>query len=308
MRFRKALKKVFRKKSESCLVRKNLCAPEIKKTKEKMFSNISLLSWINSSENNDSQQKPKPIYNWRPDLHDLRDVKLLFPEKKISSNCDLRNKMPAVYNQGALGSCTANAIAAAYEYDQLKQHEIDVFVPSRLFIYWNERYMENSVKKDAGASIRDGIKSIAKQGVCPEKMWPYNVAKFTQKPSANCYEEAKKHTAIKYYSLEKNLDQMRACLDDGNPFVFGFSVYQSFESPKVAKTGIMTLPVPGDKLLGGHAVMAVGYDDVSQMFVVRNSWGEEWGDKGYFYMPYQYMTVAQGRLVNDFWVVQSVSQ
>lgn len=248
-------------------------------------------------------------YNWRPDLHDLRDQKIVFPLLPLRlaprSVVDLRNAMPPVYDQQSLGSCTANAIAAAYEFDETSLAE--KYVPSRLFIYYNERFMEGNVEKDTGASIRDGIKSIAKQGVCHETDWPYEIAKFRQRPSDSCYEKALSHRAIKYFSLNKDLEQMKACLQAGFPFVFGFSVYESFESKEVAETGQMPMPEPGEKLLGGHAVLGVGYDDEKRVLIVRNSWGDGWGDKGYFYMPYAFIEEAGGRMVADFWTVQRIT-
>src|SRR5205085_1038934 len=103
---------------------------------------------------------------------------------------DLRPHCPAIYDQGALGSCTANAIAGAIEYNQIVAGSTP-FIPSRLFIYYNERVIEHSVRSDAGAMLRDGIKCIASKGVCDEKTWPYQIAKFAKRPSAACYKFAK---------------------------------------------------------------------------------------------------------------------
>jgi len=149
--------------------------------------------------------------------------------------------------------------------------------------------------------LRDGIKSLVKQGVCAEKSWPYVIAQFAKKPSTACYTQAKQHTITSYQRLA-TLDEMRACLAAGYPFVFGFSVYESFESAAVAKTGTVNLPKSRERLIGGHAVCAVGYDDNSQRFSVRNSWGTGWGRKGYFTMPYAY--VADTKLASDFWTVR----
>jgi C1A family cysteine protease len=156
---------------------------------------------------------------------------------------DLRTKCPPLYDQGQLGSCTANAIAGAIEFDQMKEQLPQVFVPSRLFIYYNERVIEGTVDSDSGAMLRDGIKTVAKQGACPEPMWPYAIAKFKTKPSTACYTEAAKHTAVSYQRLVQSLTQMQGCLASGYPFVFGFTVYESFESNVVAHTG--HAPMPG---------------------------------------------------------------
>jgi C1A family cysteine protease len=172
---------------------------------------------------------------------------------------------------------------------------------SRLFIYYNERVIERTVRTDSGAMIRDGIKTLAKQGACPEKSWPYDIAKFAVKPPKVCYAEALNYQILSYARLN-TLGEMRSCLADGFPFVFGFSVYEGFEAQKVAKTGMVEMPNAGEKMLGGHAVLAVGYDDSAKRVIVRNSWGPKWGIKGYFTMPYAY--VADRNLSDDFWTIR----
>src|SRR5262249_40190835 len=147
---------------------------------------------------------------------------------------------------------------------------------SRLFIYYNERVVEHTVKTDSGAMLRDGIKTLAQLGVCTEKRWPYTINRFAIKPTAACYTEGRKHRITSYERL-LTLDEMRACLADGFPFVFGFTVYEAFESAAVAKTGVVPMPGPEERVLGGHAVCAVGYDDGEKRFLVRNSWGPKWG-------------------------------
>jgi C1A family cysteine protease len=174
---------------------------------------------------------------------------------------------------------------------------------SRLFIYYNERAMEGTINDDAGAMIRDGVKSLVKLGVCSEKNWPYKSAKFTNKPPAACYKEASDHQVTSYHRII-SLQQMRQCLAEGYPFVFGFSVYEAFESDAVAKTGKLNLPKPSEKQLGGHAVMAVGYDDSAKRVLVRNSWGADWGIKGYFTMPYDY--ISDGNLADDLWTIRGL--
>ncbi|SEC32784.1 C1 family peptidase [Terriglobus roseus] len=243
-------------------------------------------------------------YGWVPDLPDQRDFLYAAPapfQKKIPSSVDLSGKCPPVYDQGQLGSCTANAIAAAIEFDQKKR-----FVPSRLFIYYNERVMEGTVASDSGAQIRDGIKSVATQGAPPETDWPYEIGNFSLHPPAKAYSDAKKDMVSLYQRLIQDLNTMKGCLASGYPFVFGFTVYSSFESEKVAKTGIVPMPDSGEKSIGGHAVMAVGYDDATREFKVRNSWGPDWGLKGYFKIPYAYLT--ETNLASDFWTIRGVSQ
>jgi C1A family cysteine protease len=178
------------------------------------------------------------------------------------------------------------------------------WMPSRLFIYYNERQMEHTVQSDAGAMIRDGIKSIAKQGVCEETEWPYDIAKFAEQPPAPAYADAKANLAIQYQRLARAVDVMRGCLASGYPFTLGISVYDSFESQDVAQSGIVPMPGPHESLLGGHAVLAVGYDHPHQRFIVRNSWGTRWGMRGYCTIPYAYVT--NDNLSDDFWTVRRV--
>jgi C1A family cysteine protease len=246
-------------------------------------------------------------YGWKRDSPNTEDKFHNFIVSTTLDNIklvDLRSTCPAVYNQDKLGSCTANAIAAAYEYDEIKQNEKDVFIPSRLFIYYNERKIEGSIDTDSGAEIRDGIKSISIDGVCSEDMWKYDITKFTECPTQECYEQAKNHKSIEYKRVVQSLEQLKQCLIEGFPFVFGFNVYSSFETKEVAETGDMPMPKEGEEILGGHAVCAVGFDDNRRVFIVRNSWGDSWGDKGYFYMPYAFITNTSK--CSDFWTVRTV--
>lgn len=247
-------------------------------------------------------------YGWIPDIPDARDFLYSAPEVVLSNlpkSVDLRPQCPPIYDQGQLGSCTANAIGAGYEFMQLKEG-LEDFIPSRLFIYWNERTIEGTVDEDSGAMIRDGIKSVHKTGVCTEDTWAYDIARFTERPPAEAFTEAKAHQVTVYRRVLQVLHQMQGCLASGTPFVFGFSVYESFESEEVAKTGVVPLPPRSERLLGGHAVLAVGYDDATQRFLVRNSWGPHWGMDGYCTMPYTYLTNSS--LASDFWAIYAVEK
>jgi C1A family cysteine protease len=247
-------------------------------------------------------------YGWKPDERDDRDLMFAAPQPVLAAlppKVDLREGCSPVYDQGHLGSCTANAIGAAFQFAQQKQGLTDL-MPSRLFIYYNEREMEGTVGEDSGAMIRDGIKSVNKLGTCHEDTWKYDIGRFTEKPDDVSYTEALEHQATGYRRVAPDLPQMQGCLASGRPFVFGFSVYDSFESPEVASTGEVPMPGADEQLRGGHAVLAVGYDDSTQRFLVRNSWGDQWGDGGYFTMPYEYLTNPD--LAQDFWAIYVVEE
>ena len=238
-------------------------------------------------------------YGWRPDIKDpINDIPYLLSGKPIPPMMDLRPKMPPVYDQLALGSCTSNAIAGCIEYNFHIMNHID-FTPSRLFIYYNERAKEGTVNSDSGARISDGLYVVNKQGVCPETEWPYRIEKFATKPPKVCYKDALKDI-VKRYKRLNNLTQIKDSIAQGYPAVFGFAVYESFESQEVADTGIVPMPKQGEQMLGGHAVLASGYNDSSGHVIVRNSWSDAWGDKGYFYLPYEYFTE---NLTDDYWTV-----
>jgi C1A family cysteine protease len=247
-------------------------------------------------------------FGWLRDLPDHRDHLYSAPLSalaKLPPGVDLRSKCPPVYDQGDLGSCTGNGIAGALQFERMKQALKPEFVPSRLFIYYNERVIEHTVNSDGGAMIRDGIKSIAKQGDCPETNWPYDLTKWADKPSPQCYKEAIRYKAVQYQRLVQTLNQMKGCLADGYPFVFGFVVYDSFDSPAVQSGGNVPMPALSESILGGHCVLAVGYDDAAQRFIFRNSYGPNWGMQGYGTIPYAYLTDTQ--LSSDFWTIRVVA-
>ena len=247
-------------------------------------------------------------YGWRPDTPDMRDYLLAVePAKTLPRSTSLRKKMPAVYDQGQLGSCTANSIGSIVEFNELREKEKDAATPSRLFIYYNERLMEGSVKEDSGAEIRDGIKSVAQVGAPPETLWPYVISKFATKPPVKVYTAARKHEALRYSRVTQDQMAIQSVLASGFPISFGFTVYESFESDQVAQDGIVPMPQPGERVLGGHAVAAIGYKPIRGQlyFECRNSWGAGWGDHGHFWMPSAY--VASQTLASDFWVIQQVS-
>jgi C1A family cysteine protease len=246
-------------------------------------------------------------YGWLADRPDQRDYEFdkvnLLKRLLLPSSVDLRSSMPPIYEQGDLGSCTANAIASALDYERGRQAE-SFMTPSRLFIYYNERVDEGTVSSDSGATIRESAKTVAKKGACPESIWPYDVAKFKKKPSVICYNTAVNFESIIYSRVKRTLADFKSCLSQGFSFVFGFTVYESFENDIVTNTGVVPMPKKNEAVLGGHAVQCVGYDDAKKCFICKNSWGISWGDKGYFYMPYSYLLST--KLSSDFWAIQKV--
>jgi C1A family cysteine protease len=245
-------------------------------------------------------------YGWRPDTPDMRDFLMaVAPPKTLPASTSLRSKLPPVYDQGQLGSCTANSIGAILEFNERKQKEPDAATPSRLFIYYNERVMEGTVSQDAGAEIRDGIKSVAQLGAPPESLWPYDITKFSRKPPAKAYTAAMKHQALRYQRVSQTAIALQSVLASGYPISFGFTVYASFEK-NVGSDGVVPMPKPSEATLGGHAVVAIGYKPIKGQlyFECRNSWGPRWADHGYFWMPAAYLTSAS--LASDFWVIEQV--
>jgi C1A family cysteine protease len=215
---------------------------------------------------------------------------------------DLRHLCPPVYNQGQLGSCSANALAAAVEVD-LRAAQRPHWMPSRLYIYYNERARQNTVATDSGARLRDGVKGLTKLGVCPEAMWAYDVSKFALKPDEACYADGRRNLVVKYGRVAQSAEAVEPMLYSGKPVLFGFIAFSGFESKRTARTGALKLPGPREKKLGGHAVLCVGYDQTNKRFLIRNSWGVGWGLSGYFWMPYDYF--CNPNLAFDFWVIDT---
>lgn len=274
-----------------------------------------LVIWLVKNLTEDTIAAIKRRYNWKKDAPDPRDLKFTYAPTTLPLWVDLRPLCPPIVNQGDLGSCTANALAGALGFLEIMEQATgdktdaeefgtEYFTAfSRLFIYWNERVIEGDTSEDNGAQLRDGIKSLATIGACSEEEWPYTIKYAFHVPPSECFTQASNHKISSYQSLDgRDLQALKNCLAQGFPFVFGFTVYASFESAQVAATGLMPLPQVRDASQGGHAVMCVGYDDAKQVFIIRNSWGTSWGDKGYFYMPYAYMT--NPGLTSDLWTIR----
>ncbi len=293
----------------------------------------------------------------QPDLHDDRDHQFcdihggnspdychidcpIETNKNIANNTfkkvDLRDKLSSqIINQGLLNSCSACAIAVASELYLIKNNQPFVdenasnIDASQIFVYYNERVMEDIVDLNQPVYIRDGIKSLFKNGICSEKSWPYpemalpesiktvvangtvekiqqevarvlaedNVqiqAAISERPSQQAVVQAKKHIINRYCKLEvdEQLTELKYALSKGMPFVFGMMVPKSFYL--TPSSGEVPMPSVDEVRLGGHALLALGYDDDKQVFIVRNSWGKEFGDGGYCYIPYEFFTSQFG--------------
>jgi C1A family cysteine protease len=256
--------------------------------------------------------------NWKPDIPDNRDMLYGEPKGIIKESIDLRFYDSVIENQGSLGSCTGHAITSMLELSynikevtefrkiaKIKESQFAGHVLpkqlSRLFLYYNEREIEGTVNSDNGAMIRSGIKVCKKIGVCQEVVWPYKIQGYKIRPHNYAYIDAMDYKIKKYKRVE-SLPQTLSALSNKKPVVFGFSVYESFMTEKVSKTGIMPYPKKTEKLIGGHAVLAVGYNLKKRQILVKNSWGKSWGLGGYFWMPFN--VIKNRNMSDDFWVVE----
>ncbi len=247
------------------------------------------------------------ISGWRPSPPDHRDHMYRSPfTGALPTKVDLA--FDPVFDQGNIGSCGPNSAVSDIIFAALRQDAAHIgTVPSRLFVYYVTRMVQNTVNMDSGVENRAMFKALAQYGWCDESLWPYDVSKFTVKPPKNAFDQAAGRKIVQYLRVNQSLDDMRACLASGvsgvgDPFVFGFTVYESFMSDAVAKTGIVPMPSKSEETVGGHDITFVGYDDTTQMFKFKNSWGTDWGLGGFAFMPYAYAT--NYNLAGDFWTAR----
>ncbi len=216
---------------------------------------------------------------------------------------DLRAFMTAVEDQKSLSSCTANAVAGAYEYLIKKFLAKKAFDVSRLFIYYNARLRAGYEIEDKGSHIQYAVDSLMKIGACKEDTWVYDLKSVNKKPNEESYIAAADFKIEKKKIIPTKLETWKQVLAEGYPIVFGTALFSSFDTCTKNK-GIVSMPSPdetGRKAHGLHAMLCVGYSEVDKMFIVRNSWGDKWGDKGYCYMPFEYLMNAKFNL-GDSWI------
>lgn len=228
----------------------------------------------------DSDKKP-------PKSKDYSATK--YDEADLPKRVDLRPYMTDVEDQSQTNSCVANAIAGAYEYLRVRitGKYKDV---SRLFIYYNARLMDG-IEEDEGSSIATSIQVLQEMGTCKEKTWPYKIGKVNKKPHDDAYTEAARFLIESAEEIPVDLNTMKQCLAEGHPFIFSLALCKSFD--RAGRSGRVPTPDPseaGREEHSRHAMLCVGYSDTRQVFIVRNSWGADWGDEGYCYIPYAYMT------------------
>lgn len=242
-------------------------------------------------------------FNLVKDKVDTRDFIFKAPTIKSSIAVDLRSYCTTMEDQGRLGSCTGHAVTSAMEILLNRQNRrIEL---SRLFVYYQARLLEGTTKFDAGAYLRDAVKAANKWGASDERVWAYNTSLFNKQPAKQAYADAIKRRIAEYRRCP-SFNEIRASLEQGFPVVGGILLYTSFLSSATAKTGMMPHPnKKAERLLGGHAVCFVGYDDTRQLFIAKNSWGAGWGDKGYFYVPYS--VIKDPSLSMDFWAIIGVT-
>lgn len=245
---------------------------------------------------------------WVPSEYDERDYQFLssIPSWELPASVDLSQpaRIP-VFSQGSLGSCGPQTACADIIHAALRTQGIDYVLPmpSRLFTYFTTREIMGTTSQDSGVDNRSMLKALNKVGWCDEALWPYKIGEFTKRPPEACFAQAATRRITEYLAVKQDPDQMRGCLAGGDPFIFGFVVYPALQ--RVGPDGIVPMPKAGERPVGGHDVLIVGYSDETQLYKFRNSWGTRWGAAGYGFLPYQY--AHHPKLASDFWTVRHSS-
>jgi C1A family cysteine protease len=245
----------------------------------------------------------KTICDWIPDYPEYSDKIYNTPIKNllVHAYVDLRMNCPGICDKKNINSSVAHAICYVYEYNIIKYDINNIFIPSKLFLYYNQRLIKKTQEYDSGASIRDGLRILDTIGICSEVDYPYNDNELYTKPSEEIYEASFKNKGIEYFKIIPTIVNIKSLLQDKIPIIFGYSVYINFEN-QVIEDNTIKLPKNTDKFIGGDCGVCVGFDDLKKLFIIMNCKGVEWGDKGYFYMPYSY--VLNNNLCNNFWIIK----
>lgn len=232
-----------------------------------------------------------------PDRPDPRDYlyRAPIPMQALPPSATLDKTRQPVLDQGQLGSCVAHGTCGAVLF-----HQPD-FMLSRLWLYYKARALEGAIHDDAGCQIRDAVKVLVSKGAPPETDWPYDVSKFAKRPPSKATKDAKKEVVLKYERIATP-QEARACIASGSPYIVGFTLFESFESDEVAKTGMVPMPKKGERIIGGHCVLGFGYDPTHDEFL--NSWSSDWGNKGFFRIPHAYVE----HYASDMWAIQACEQ
>lgn len=237
-----------------------------------------------------------------PSRYDSRDYRYSQRKLTISEAVDLREWDSGVEDQSTLGSCVGNAIASAYELMVRRLYPTQFVELSRLFVYYNSRLFDNTLRVDEGTYIRDGLRAAARYGMCTEKLWPYLPSTFDQQPTPECYVDGANRTVTRYetlYIIQEVLD----ALSDHKPVVTGMPLYSEFLQISPGEA-VLAMPSRNAQPIGNHAVVVLGYDLAKQIFLAKNSFGTGWGDAGYFWIPFDYME----RYVFERWCFDISSQ
>lgn len=247
------------------------------------------------------------VLNWKKGPEDSRDyksVRRLSAPVELPSEFELEKQIP-IYDQYDIGSCVANSAASCYRFESAQVIGNFSFNPSRLFVYYNARKLQGWEREDSGAYIRDGFKAMNKWGLANENVWPYVTRDFAKEPTSQVYSDGLNNVIVKYARVEQTETALKETLLTGAAVSFGFNVYNSFMSGTWdTTTGMMPLPKSTERVIGGHAVTIIGYNDAKKAFLIQNSWGTSWGLKGKFWMPYSFL--LDGSECDDFWAIETI--
>jgi hypothetical protein len=229
-------------------------------------------------------------------------------EEKIDElKYDIYNKykdyFPEIADQGNIESCVPTCISTVYYYLTMKQSNYLNFRISRLYLYYQFRKLYDDVKLDEGSTIRDCINILHKDGIVPEFLYPYIETKVFNNPSEFLEKYSRFCKCLGFENISRKVIRQNLLLD--NPVLCGIKLFESIYKDEVKNTGIINYSEEYDKILGGHCIILVGFDNNKKYYKFINSWGPTWGDKGFGYLPYEY--IKNIRLSNEFYIIKNIS-